>query len=400
MHIAVPSGALAIINRLSEHGYRADIVGGCVRDAILGRDANDFDITTSAPPDAVKSAFSDLRVIETGIAHGTLTVISDGAAYEVTTYRIDGKYTDGRHPDSVSFARDIADDLSRRDFTVNAMAYSYTHGLTDLFGGVRDIEERLIRTVGDPYRRFTEDALRILRAIRFSSVLGFKIEEGTSRALRNLAQHLSAVSKERIYAEWIKLLAGDGAYSVINEYKDVIAVFLPMLRDLKMPPREGFERASVEARFASLFALTLGDGASEAFLSASTELKTDKRTRELGRIALKHLTRPVEKRSDAVKLISDIGADAARLVLELKETLAMPSAYTRSVVDSVLDDGTPYRITDLAIDGTDLAGIGIVGRDTGRTLAALLGAVISSELKNEKESLLFAAKTFMTQGKE
>ena len=163
VNIEIPNGALFIIDRLESLGYRADIVGGCVRDALLGREANDFDITTSASPEAVLGAFSDQRVIKTGIKHGTLTVLAFGKSYEVTTYRIDGEYADSRHPDSVTFTTRIEDDLERRDFTVNAMAYSPKHGITDAFGGRADLERRVIRAVGDAEVRFTEDALRITR---------------------------------------------------------------------------------------------------------------------------------------------------------------------------------------------------------------------------------------------
>ena len=209
--IHLPSEVRLIIDRLNKGGYRADIVGGSVRDAHLGREIGDYDITTDAPPERTAELFSDFRTVETGIKHGTLTVVIDKAPYEITTYRTDGEYLDNRHPSSVSFTRELSLDLSRRDFTVNAMCYNERDGLTDLFDGRGDLERRLIRTVGEPPLRFSEDALRILRALRFASVLDFEIEENTARAVREYAHLLENVSRERIYTEWLKLLSGRGA---------------------------------------------------------------------------------------------------------------------------------------------------------------------------------------------
>ena len=202
----LPDGVKAIIDILGRHGHRADVVGGCVRDSLLGKEPYDYDVTTDATPDEMIDIFRDFRTVPTGIKHGTLTVLVDGTPYEITTYRRDGDYRDHRHPDSVTFTEKIADDLSRRDFTVNAMAYNPTDGLTDLFGGQADLKAHLIRAVGDPTRRFDEDALRILRAVRFSATLGFRIEEGTARAAHDGAHLLSFVSGERIYTEIKKLI--------------------------------------------------------------------------------------------------------------------------------------------------------------------------------------------------
>ena len=175
----LPKEAEYIISRLNSFGYRADVVGGCVRDSMLGKQPSDYDITTNASPKEMKAVFSDLKTVETGIKHGTLTVIINSKTYEVTTYRVDGEYRDNRHPVSVVFTDRLSEDLSRRDFTVNAMCYSHEHGYTDLYGGREDLENKLIRAVGDPVKRFNEDALRILRALRFASTLGFSIEPET-----------------------------------------------------------------------------------------------------------------------------------------------------------------------------------------------------------------------------
>ena len=204
MYITLPENVKKIIERLEQAGYEAYAVGGCVRDSLLGRIPNDWDITTSARPMETKALFS--RTIDTGLQHGTVTVLLDGEGYEVTTYRIDGEYEDGRHPRDVSFTSDLTEDLRRRDFTINAMAYNEREGLVDIFGGREDMDRKVIRCVGDAGERFSEDALRMLRAVRFSAQLGFAIEQGTREAITRLADNLSKISAERIQAEMVKLL--------------------------------------------------------------------------------------------------------------------------------------------------------------------------------------------------
>lgn len=204
MEIRIPAPAEEIIEKLNEHGYEAYVVGGCVRDMLLGREPGDWDITTSALPEQVKQVFR--RTVDTGIQHGTVTVMIGNEGYEVTTYRIDGEYLDGRHPNSVEYTSSLTEDLKRRDFTINAMAYNRKVGFVDEFGGVEDLKKGVVRCVGDPMDRFTEDALRILRAIRFSAQLGFSIEGHTFDAIRVIAPNIKHVSKERIQTELTKLL--------------------------------------------------------------------------------------------------------------------------------------------------------------------------------------------------
>ena len=201
MKIEIPTGAAYILQQLNKHGYEAYIVGGCVRDSLLGKQPNDWDITTSAKPEEVKAIFH--RTIDTGIQHGTVTVMMDKEGFEVTTYRVDGEYHDGRHPDAVTFTRSLEEDLKRRDFTINAMAYHHNTGLVDIFGGREDIDRKVIRCVGNPTERFTEDALRMLRAVRFSAQLGFTVEENTKAALARMSGNLEHVSAERIQTELV-----------------------------------------------------------------------------------------------------------------------------------------------------------------------------------------------------
>ena len=226
MEIRLPQQVEWIIEELGRAGYEAYAVGGCVRDSILGRIPDDWDITTSALPQQVKAIFS--RTIDTGIEHGTVTVMVDHVGYEVTTYRIDGEYKDSRHPESVSFTSDLVEDLRRRDFTINAMAYNNTNGLIDVFGGQEDLAARLIRAVGDAEERFTEDALRMLRAVRFSAQLGFEIEENTRIAIRKLAPSLVHISAERIQTELVKLLISDHPEKLEDAYTlGLTRVFFP-----------------------------------------------------------------------------------------------------------------------------------------------------------------------------
>lgn len=216
MKIRVPEAVEVIIGKLRSHGYEAYAVGGCVRDSLLGREPGDWDITTSASPWQVKEIFP--RTIDTGIQHGTVTIMRNHVGYEVTTYRIDGEYEDGRHPKSVAFTQNLTEDLCRRDFTINAMAYSHETGIVDIFGGVEDLRRGIIRCVGNPMDRFTEDALRILRAIRFSAQLGFSIAEETEKAIREIAPNLAKVSKERVQVELTKLLLSDHPEEIQKVY--------------------------------------------------------------------------------------------------------------------------------------------------------------------------------------
>ena len=224
MRIQIPSQVEYIIGKLNQNGYEAFAVGGCVRDTLLGRTPGDWDITTSARPEQVKALFR--RTIDTGIQHGTVTVMLERTGYEVTTYRIDGEYEDGRHPRQVEFTSDLLEDLKRRDFTINAMAYSHETGIVDAFGGMEDLEKRVIRCVGEPMERFEEDALRILRAIRFSAQLDFSIEEKTREAITRIAPNLAKVSRERVQMELTKLLCSDHPEQIRQVYETGISRYV------------------------------------------------------------------------------------------------------------------------------------------------------------------------------
>ncbi len=383
-----------ILNTLFESGYRADVVGGPVRDFLLGKEPSDYDITTSATPDKVKEIFRAHRTVDTGIKHGTVSLILDGEQYEITTYRVDGEYKDARHPESVSFTSLIGEDLARRDFTVNAIAYNPRDGITDPYGGRADIESKLIRAVGDPDLRFREDALRILRGIRFSATLGFRIDIPTAAAMRRCAPLLSKVSSERIFTEWHKLVSGRYAYGVLKEFSDIISVFLPELSGLCLPSRELFDKADFLTRQTALFALSVRENASSAYEAAMRRLKTDAKTREQGARALSALDLAVPSGDGEVgRLLAALGAEDALRLTELNILLGRANGNDLDAVSRYISLGKPYKISDLAIGGDELVAIGISGRAVGKTLSALLYAVIDGELDNTPDALLRAARS-------
>ena len=381
-----------ILERLNENGHRADVVGGPVRDFLRGVVPSDYDITTSATPEEMKVVFSDFRILDTGIKHGTVTLILDGEPYEITTWRIDGEYKDARHPESVTFTKSIEEDLARRDFTMNAIAYNPRDGLTDPYFGREDIKKKLIRAVRDPYLRFSEDALRILRALRFSATLGYEIEANTAAALRAKSHLLRTISAERIFVEWKKLLSGDFAYEVISEFSEVISVFIPELSELRLPKKEYFADDFL-TRQAQIFYLSCNQSAAD-YGSAMKRLKTDTRTRTLGEAVLKYSSSySLKSLSDAGVLLSELGEEVALAVVRLDLSLGKIDEAAYSLIEEYLERAMPYRLSDLALCGDDIKALGISGRDIGKTLSALLSAVISGKVKNEKDKLLEYAKT-------
>ena len=231
LEIFIPQFVRTALDRLNECGYEGYIVGGCVRDSLLGKKPHDYDVCTNCTPDKMLEVFANFRTIETGLKHGTLTVLIEGEPVEITCYRSDGEYIGHRKPAQVTFESSLEEDLKRRDFTVNAMAYSPKEGLIDLYGGQGDLEKGIIKCVGEPEKRFDEDALRILRGLRFSSCLGFEIEEKTSKAILEQRELLKSISAERIASELKKLLCGKGARKILLDYREVIAVFIPELRE-------------------------------------------------------------------------------------------------------------------------------------------------------------------------
>ncbi len=390
--IPLPEEVLYIIEKLNKSGYRADVVGGAVRDYLLGSIPDDYDITTSATPLEMKTVFSGERLIETGIKHGTVSVILHHKAYEITTYRIDGEYIDSRHPNTVYFTEDIGKDLARRDFTVNAMAYNPSSGITDLFGGREDLKKGIIRTVGKPSARFAEDALRILRALRFASRLDFSIEEGTERALLEGADRLSNISKERIYAEWTKLLCGEAAYKILARYPSVVRCIIPELDAFSLPDKEKFDSASPELRFISLFS----DAGSDVWQRALYSLRSDVKIRKTGMLLLENLHAPCQNKAEIKLMMSKIGDENTEKLLQLRDLLSINRLDELSILREVLVLNEPYRLSDLKLGGDDLKRLGYSGSEIGEKLALLLRAVIFSECENEPGALVEYIKTKRT----
>lgn len=393
MKFDLPQNVLFILDRFRRHGYRADVVGGPVRDFYLGTIPGDYDVTTNALPDQIKEVFSDMRTVDTGIKHGTVTLVLDGSNYEITTYRVDGEYKDARHPEQVRFTARIEEDLSRRDFTMNSMAYSPDHGITDPYGAREDIDRRLIRAVGDPTVRFGEDALRILRALRFSSKLDFCIEEATRVAIFNQKHLLSAISNERIFAELTKLLAGTAARRVLLDYREVIAVFLPELSALTIPDSVKFDAARPAVRMAYLFCRACGKDAAQSFASSMRRLRCDGNTLRTGSAVIGAMQGYRDSTDgDVLRLMSSLGADAALLAAELAYTLGIGSADTAERIKKHLSLATPYRLSDLAVKGTDLLSLGFGGKQIGDLLHRLLLSVMDGA-PNDKEHLLAYARS-------
>ena len=435
IEIRIPPGAARILRVLEDHGYEAFVVGGCVRDSLLGRNPNDWDITTSALPLQVKALFR--RTIDTGLKHGTVTILMDGEPFEVTTYRVDGEYLDGRHPSEVTFTASLQEDLQRRDFTINAMAYSEKKGLQDLFGGLPDLEKGLIRAVGDPAKRFGEDALRIMRAVRFAAQLGYEVEEDTVQAMKELAPTLSKISAERIAAELEKLLVSPHPEKLKMAYEcGITAVILPEFdRCMETAQNNPHHKYSVgEHTIVSIgnarpdrilrYTMLMHDmgkpsckttdeqgidhfyGHQEVSAQMANDilrrLKTDNETRRsVAKLVRYHdLTCGLTGKS-VRKAISLIGEDLFPLYLEVKDadTRAQSDFRFQEKMDyleevrllygKILEERDCLSLKDLAVNGKDLIEAGMKpGKEIGEVLAAMFSDVIENPEHNDKEYLM------------
>lgn len=391
--LSIPPEAEYIIEKLEENGFEAYVVGGCVRDSLLGRTPVDWDITTKAAPEQVKAIFG--RTIDTGIAHGTVTVMRGKEAYEVTTYRIDGEYEDGRHPRNVAFTPYLEEDLKRRDFTINAMAYSRSGGLIDIFEGKKDLAEKRIRCVGDPLDRFGEDALRILRAVRFSAQLGFDIDQETREAIITMAPNLARVSKERIHTELTKLLI-----SPHPDYMNMVFEYgiAPWISKTFGQIQAGHARISenLPSGVSIRWAAFLRYETEEAAQAVLKELKMDNDTIDRVKLLARWWQRPIGRDEKAIrKTMSLMPEDAYRDLLALKRCVAdipespkdLDEIFGLSQV--IQQRGDCIRLKDLAVTGNDLIDQGMKpGKAMGRALSFLLDRVIEDPGKNERETLL------------
>lgn len=395
MPMLIPSPVSFVISRLEAHGYHAYCVGGCVRDHLMGRVPGDYDVTTSAKPNDMLRVFADCRLVETGLKHGTVTIVRDGMNIEVTTYRIDGAYDDGRHPDSVTFTDKLSEDLCRRDFTINAMAYSPERGIVDLFGGAEDLKLRKIRCVGRAEERFSEDGLRIMRALRFSSVLGFTPDEECSAAIRELMHLLDKISRERIYVELTKLLGGVGAAEILREYPEVIAHVLPNVKtDDVLRASEAIEnddrifaqkKPDTAMRYAIIFA-ALDDNAVKAAIDS---LKTSRKERAaiLGcRILLPEPTEFAIK-----KLMSRTDDEApmrlARFACVMGKISVGQMQNVEVIAENIIEKDMPRRLSMLPVTGSDLTVHGCKGKEIGEKLNEILDLVMRGDIANTKNEI-------------
>lgn len=459
MKIQMPEDVKYILEKLNNAGYEAYAVGGCVRDSILGRVPDDWDITTSAKPEETKALFP--RTIDTGIQHGTVTVMCNHVGYEVTTYRIDGEYEDSRHPKEVIFTSDLLEDLKRRDFTINAMAYNHledretlpeaeanTHkstGLVDAFGGIEDIQNKIIRCVGNPIHRFEEDALRMMRAVRFSAQLGYEIENETKAAIKVLAGNLANISAERIQVELVKLLVSNHPDYLRTAYETgMTKVFFPefdkametkqnnphhiytvgehMLQSLNHVRNDKVLRlAMILHDIAKPMTLQTGDDGMDHFYghpekSEEMAKKILKRLRfdndTLGKVCklVKFHDRKLSLKPEKLrKLIVEIGPELFPLLLEVKEAdMLAQSSYkreekqkeledVRKVYRQILDDKDCLSLKELAVTGRDLIDAGMKpGKELGAILQKLFEYVLDNPEKNTKEDLLFYYETIQS----
>ena len=431
----LPPQVLRAISMLNAAGHRAYVVGGAVRELLRGKGTvTDFDLTTSARPEETEGVFAGFRLIETGLKHGTVTVLLDGLPLEITTFRVDGTYSDGRHPDGVSFTPSLERDLERRDFTINAMAYHPQEGLIDLHGGREDLKAGLIRCVGDPDRRFREDGLRMLRCMRFAAVLGFRIEERTGAALVRCRALLDDIAHERVREELTKLLCGQNAGRVLEEYAPVAAQVLP-----EIAPTFGFDQrtpwhdkdvwhhtlAAVDAapedpvlRWAALLhdlgkppCFTLDEkgvghfydhGEESARLAGNIlsrlRFDTDTRRRIVALVAL-HDRPIIPERRPVRRLLARLGPEgtADLIALHRADNAAQSSLAAgrqsgldraQAVLDRLLAEGACFQKKDLAVNGRDMLELGLKGPEIGQALDRCLEAVLSERRPNEKAALL------------
>ena len=445
--IKIPDNANTIINTLQNNGHSAYVVGGCVRDSLMGRIPHDWDICTSATPDQMLEIFKDFRVIETGLKHGTVTIVIDGEQYECTTYRIDGKYSDNRRPDNVTFTNDLVEDLKRRDFTINAMAYNDIEGLIDPFGGTEDINENTIQCVGSAKDRFEEDALRILRAIRFASQLDFTIEPNTDWQIHQQYRRLENISVERINSEFCKIVVSDNFCVELLLYKDVFALFIPELKDMFDFPQKNphhdydvfghtvhaVENCNSDDLTVRLAVFFHDFGKPHSYQDGEDGIRHFKGhgrvSADMTDVIMKRLKFDNETRNNVTQLVyyhdatfevgkkyvkrwlNKLGEKQFRRLLDVrradikgqkvvcstdkKDKIEKLDAIEK-LIDEVMQENQCFTLKDLAVNGNDLIQIGYnPDKQLGETLNMMLNGVINDEFENKKDSLLNIAKEML-----
>lgn len=438
--VCIPNGAQNIIDTLEASGYEAYVVGGCVRDSLLGIVPHDWDICTSAVPSEIESCFEDRRIVETGLQHGTVTIIEDGVSYEVTTFRIDGRYSDSRHPDKVTYTKDIDSDLSRRDFTFNAMAYNERVGLIDPFGGAFDLIRGEISCVGNANDRFKEDALRIMRALRFASTYGFTISERTNEAIHINKKLLNNIAAERIREELCKIVMGRGVLGVLLNYSDIIATIIPEIEPcIGFQQNNPYHQYTVYDHIAHAVSNYSGDDQSvklalllhdigkplcytedekgghfyghgvychDVAEKVMERLRFDNRTADEVLTLVLYHDAIIEPTTKAIKRwLNKIGPQRfcqlmdvrmADILAHTKGTQASrvdKCNMVKAVLEQVIEEEQCFSISDLAINGHDIMDLGVPeGKRVGEILKKLLDVVISEDIENEHTALVEYAK--------
>lgn len=437
--VSLPKEALTAMKKLEESGYEAYIVGGCLRDILMDRKIHDFDITSSAKPEEVMDVFSDFKVIPTGIKHGTVTVLVEDEPVEITTFRSESGYSDGRHPDSVKFAKSVEDDLGRRDFTMNAMACRINGEIVDLFGGQKDIANKLIRTVGNAKERFSEDGLRILRAIRFAATLGFEVEASTRDAIHQMGYMIEKVSEERIVSEFNKIMLSKNPGTYLREYKDIICIFIPELEacigfDQKnhhhvydvfehtlrvvdnTPPKLSLRLAALFHDISKPICFEIGsDGEGHFYGHASKSaemaenilrrIKYDNVTIADVCQLVKYHDHQIENSDKIIKrMLRRLGEEGFFDLIDIKRADNFGQSeefrYRQEILHElesrairILDEKACFSLKDMAIKGSDLIELGMVqGPEIGELLEMLLDKVISGKIKNDRQELIACLK--------
>ena len=407
MKIKLPKNVQFIIDQIYKSGYEAFIVGGCVRDSILGLNPNDYDVTTSAPPSEILNIFKNFKLIDNGIKHGTVGVIIDKEVYEITTYRLEGEYENNRRPKSVSFTSNLVEDLKRRDFTINAIAYNDKMGIIDKFDGMTDIKNKIVKTVGEPDKKFNEDGLRLIRAIRFSSKLNFKIESNTLHSIYKNANIIKNISRERITDEFSKILMGNNPQDIIILYKTGILKSIGVTSNISEEKYDEFEK---DLEVLKLIPSSLIDRLSvldfiikykvystdiiKDYLVYSTKVKTDSTLITKSMLDILNIKGNIE-----IKLkLNEVGIDILKKALTLSK-IYFENSYLEDkilfnineIINSVLEidkNGECYKIRDLNINGKDIESLGYKGKEIGEILNKLLYKVIVNPYLNEKDILL------------
>ncbi len=423
-----------ILSELESNGFEAYMVGGCVRDEIMGRKCHDTDITTNALPEQILKVFSGYKVIPTGLKHGTVTVLCEDTPFEITTYRIDGEYTDHRRPDKVDFTSDITADLSRRDFTVNAIAMDRHGNIVDPFGGKDDITAGIIRCVGDPEKRFNEDALRIMRAVRFASQLGFSIDKATSDAIHSMRGDLKKISRERIREELDKLVCGNNCVEVLLEYSDVITAIIPEFEpSIGLDQRSPYHRYNVWEHTVRAIAAAPSDDlllrrallfhdigkpacmtidetgrghfkkhdsvGSDMTAEIMRELRYDSRTISDTSALIANHSKKIRSKADVKRMMNHIGDELFFELMVLKkcdnsaknEFVLKENFYFDKLIETgkkIIENNECRNIRGLAINGSDIVQIGLKGAEIGEVQQELLELVIGDILDNNKDELI------------